>query len=114
MRTFAHGFNRFRSGEALMINPIKIQLSKIEKNTIDPEMLAFAAPIKCIHCYFNDYIPTQFYLVTPGVETYDEHDELSRIVRGQLGHNKFTSMYCDLGDVICVTRCPQCGSEDVF
>ncbi len=96
-----------------MMHPIKIQLSKIEKSTIDPEMLAFA-PIKCMNCHFDDYIPTQYYLVTPDVETDDQHDELRRIVREQLGHDKFTSMYCDLGDVICVARCLQCSSEDIF
>ena len=68
-------------------------------------------------CHFDDYIPTQYYLVTPDVETddehdeHDEHDELRRIVREQLGHDKFTSMYCD---VICIARCPQCSSEDIF
>lgn len=96
-----------------MTNQTKIQLSKIEKSTIDPEILAFA-PIECMNCHFDDYIPTQYYLVTPGVETEEEHEALSKIVKEQLGHDKFTSMYCDLGDVIGVARCPQCSSEDIF
>ncbi len=90
-----------------------IKISKVESSNIDEEVLAFA-PFECIDCNYDDSIPIEYYLVTPAVETENEHVELQRIVKQELGYNKFTDTYCELGQLISVSRCPQCNSENIF
>jgi len=56
-----------------------IKISKVEPNTIDPEALAFA-PIECMDCHFDDFIPTEYFLVTPDPEKEKDYIELKQIV----------------------------------
>ena len=90
-----------------------IKISKIEPDTIDPEALAFG-PIECMSCHFDGSIPTEYFLVTPDPETDDDYIELKQVVKQQLGHDKFSQMYCNLGTVIMISRCPQCSSKNIF
>ena len=90
-----------------------IKITKVEPNTIDPEALAFA-PIECMDCHFDDYIPVEYFLVTPDVETDEDYTELRQVVKKQLGHDKFSEMYCNLGTVIRISCCPRCGSRNIF
>ncbi len=90
-----------------------IKISKIEPSNLDQEILEFA-PIECMDCNCTDNIQIQYFLVTPAVETEDEQIELQRIVKKELGHDKFTDMYCDLGQIISITHCSQCGSKNIF
>lgn len=90
-----------------------ITITKIEPKTIDPEALAFA-PIGCMDCHFDDFIPTEYFLVTPDPETEDDDLELKLVVKKQLGHDTFSEIYCNLGTVIMTSHCPKCGSRNIF
>lgn len=89
-----------------------ITISKLDPSRIDPEVLDFAA-IECMDCNFDE-IPTQYFLVTPEVETDSQYAELKRLVKEQTGNETFTEMSCNAGHVISVSRCPKCGSEDIY
>lgn len=112
MRTCAHGFNSFRAGEALMTKSTKIQLSQLETNTIENEILK-CSPVACLGCNFKGSIPTQYYQVTQ-LEENDGHDDFFQAMKEQIGYSKCINISCELGDIICVMRCPQCGSENIF
>ena len=90
-----------------------INITKVEPNTIDPEALAFG-PTECIKCYFDGSIPVEYFLVTPDIETYEDFVEVTKLVKEQLGCESFSQMYCNLGTVIVISRCPQCGSKDIL
>ena len=90
-----------------------IKISKIESSTIEPEALAFG-PIECMKSHFDDSIPAEYFLVTPGSETYEDFIELKQLVKEQLKLDTFSEMYCNLGHVIVVSRCPKCGSKNIF
>ena len=75
-----------------------IKITKVEPNTIDPDALAFA-PIACMDCHFDDYIPVEYFLVTPGVETHEDYTELKQLVKEQLKYDSFSEMSCNLDHV---------------
>lgn len=90
-----------------------IKISAIDASDIEPEILAFA-PMECMNCHYDGGIPIQYFLVTPPIETEKDHSELSCIVKNQLGYENFSSSFSNMGEIISVMRCPQCGSEDIF
>jgi len=90
-----------------------IKIYKIKPDTIDPEALAFG-PVECMNCNFDGPIPTEYFLVKPEPETENDYIELKQVVKKQLGHAKFSEMYCNLGSVIMMSCCPECNSRNVF
>lgn len=94
-----------------MTNSINIQLSKLETSVIEQETIK-CSPVACINCHFKGSIPTQYYQVTQ-LRPNDGHDDLFRAMREQIGYSKCINISCELGDIICVVRCPQCGSENI-
>lgn len=90
-----------------------ITLEKINSSKLSNEITDFG-PVECLDCDFGGNIPTKYFLVTPGAETEKEFLELKKLVKEQLGFNSFSELGCELGMLISVCRCPECGSEEIL
>jgi len=95
-----------------MTKATNIKLSKLETSTIEQEIIK-CSPVSCMSCQFKGSIPTQYYQVIQ-LGLNDGHDDLFRSMKEQIGHSKCINISSELGDIICVARCPQCGSEEIF
>lgn len=88
-----------------------ISISEIDSSSLGSEA-AFVG-VECMRCHSDD-IKTDYFLVTPSPETDDDYVELEEVVKKQCGRDSFSEMCCDLGTVIILSRCTQCGSDDIF
>jgi len=89
-------------------------ISKIEPSSFACEDFVFAG-VECMRCYSeDDAITTEYFLAKPTPESDEDYIELERIVKKHCGRDRFSQMSCRLGTVIRLSRCQNCGSEDVF
>lgn len=88
-------------------------LKEIDPSQLDDEILEFG-PIECMACEFNGHIPRKFFVAEPEVSNESEYNELRSLVKAELGYDSFGEVACDAGHVITVSRCPKCGSEEIF
>lgn len=88
-----------------------LTLQKIDSSKLDNELLEFG-PVECMECGFDDEIPVQYYLIKS--KNGNDFQYLEKIVKKQTGHDQFTQMCSQSGDIVSVCRCPKCNSEDIF
>lgn len=90
-----------------------ICLKEIATSELEEEILEFA-PVGCLNCGFEDFIPRKFYVLEPRVTDRQGHKKLQKLVRQDLGYDSFKEYTSQVGHVISVSRCPRCGSEKIF
>ena len=90
-----------------------MELKEIDSSKLSEEILNFS-PIECMNCEFEGHIPRKFFIVEPEITNEEEYNELRSLVKKTLGHDTFSELYCDYGFLISVSRCPKCGSEEIF
>ena len=88
-----------------------ITFVKIDHFKLENEVLEYA-PEECMECEFNGAIPVKYYLVKANID--NDFQFLDKEVKKQLGYDQFNQMCCHLGDLISVSRCPKCNSEEIF
>ena len=90
-----------------------ITISKIDSSQLDSDLLEYS-PIKCLDCHHSGQIPVQYFLVKPTIDSESEHLELEELIKKRYDITSFSEVTCDLGHVICLCRCPKCGSEEIL
>ncbi|MBW2975433.1 hypothetical protein KY366_06960 [Candidatus Woesearchaeota archaeon] len=90
-----------------------MELREIDPSKL-PEEIADFAPIGCMDCGFEGYIPRKLFLVKPEVTNEKEYAELRLLLKNKFGYNSFSECHCELGMIVSVSKCPKCGSESIF
>lgn len=90
-----------------------LQLKEIDSSTLPEEVIAIA-PIECMNCEYDGFIPLKFFKVIPEINNEKEYNELCSLVKEKLGFDSFSECFCDAGYIIGMCRCPECGSEEIF
>ncbi len=63
---------------------IKKEKPEIGSAKLENQIIEFV-PIECMDCDFDQYIPIQYYLVNPEVETEEQDNELKKLVKKSIG-----------------------------
>jgi len=90
-----------------------MKITEILPSTLSEEITDFG-PIECMNCEFDGNIPVTYLLVEPEIESEQEYDQLKTLIKEKYGHDSFMEMPTDNGQIISLTRCPKCNSEEIF
>lgn len=91
----------------------KFYLTKIDQSKLSREIIDFG-PIACMECDFDGSIPIEYFLVKPDLSNEKDYKELQVLISKELGYTSFSEADSDLGHLVSVCRCPNCGSEEIF